>query len=234
MVAARWQCLRCGHVAPYIESAVCTSCGCECFLPYEKPLPGAKLSELRKQTRGRAIDAPIARALGGWLTPDASILIYGVPGAGKSTEAARLAGELAGPCLFLDREMGEATARATWERAGVSLSRVRRVVPETGTEAVDAARSMGARVVVVDSVQMMPGGWRTVARLRTAARRLILVSQVNAKGKPAGSMAGSHWVEAVCEVEKARVVGKKCRWAIEQTADRPPLPDQTERPRSDR
>src|ERR1700720_4844891 len=97
------------------------------------------------------------RVLGGGLVPGSVTLIGGDPGIGKSTLMLQSAAALtaAGPVLYATGEESLKQVALRGRRLGLQDAAAR-LIAETGVEEiVGVATSLGARVLIVDSIQTM-------------------------------------------------------------------------------
>lgn len=183
-------------------------------------------------------DALIARALGG-VVPGSLLLLWGLPGAGKSTLAAELAAHLAhrfrGLCYWLDMEqLNGGLIKACFSRTGAPTDRLRVVrpddspaaqqIPITWREALAVIPRSPRTVVVVDSLQTWAESHREQAALLRAARNLrvephtvgptvLVISHATKKGDAAGRNTNQHSGDANITVEPSRITVTKCRWS---------------------
>lgn len=128
-------------------------------------------------------------------------LWMGRPGAGKSRLAMRMGTDV-GITAYLSLEMSEPVLLGTARSCGADLSRL---WPYYDTRALLRDLPLVCpSVVIVDSVQELRNK-RAFSQLigwcRTAPGSLILVSQVNTEGQPAGGMSVPHGVDAVFDVQ---------------------------------
>lgn len=163
-------------------------------------------------------------ALGGGAVVPSSWLLSGVPGAGKSVLAARLAAAaaraLSRRLLFVSAEMEAPGARTVAEIAGCDLSRLDIwPAPELSEVERYCAREKPGGVVV-DSIQRLAvDGERTgseaaieavaiacVSMARDSGAVLIAISHATKEGKAAGSLSVAHDVDVVGWLEDRRVL----------------------------
>jgi len=173
--------------------------------------------------------APLAVALGG-IVRSASVLVGGEPGAGKSTEVARLCCALGWRAIYLDAEMTGAEWRACFQRVAKStrwIEQVRRMKADGWEGALRALHDLRPPLAVVDSLhRFAPTDAQRLdflKGLRTVAERgalVLVIGQANAQGEIAGWTSFDHEVRAIAIVTKEAVRGIKCRWAPETTAPR--------------
>jgi len=211
---------------------LCLVCGVEAVGPVEDPpavaLPYADAGD--EDEEKIPCSAPLALALGGVVVRKASVLIGGEPGAGKSTEAARLCCALGWRAIYLDAEMSGGEWRDTFAHAGATerqRERVRRMTAEDWQGALRCLEDLRPALAVVDSLHRFaprdPERLDFLKGLRSVAARgslVLVIAQANAKGEIAGWTAFEHEVRAVVIVTKEAVRGSKCRWAPESTAAR--------------
>ena len=155
------------------------------------------------------------RVLGGGLVAGSVTLLGGDPGIGKSTLLLQAATGLSDqtPVLYAagEESLDQIAMRA--ERLGLKADRAQ-LIAETSVEAVvEIARSLGARVVVIDSIQTMyteaveasPGAVTqlretTAALVRFAKESgaaVILIGHVTREGTIAGPRVLEHMVDTV-------------------------------------
>jgi len=163
--------------------------------------------------------AELDRVLGGGLVPGSVTLIGGDPGIGKSTLMLQAAAALnsQGPVLYATGEESLKQVALRARRLGLADATAR-LIAETGVEAiVGAATALGARVLIVDSIQTMyseriesaPGA---VSQLRECTAELVrfakagstavlLVGHVTKEGQIAGPRVLEHMVDTVLYFE---------------------------------
>lgn len=178
-----------------------------------------------KPDRTIRLASPLAQAFGGRLPLVGVVLVSGVPKAGKSTQAARVALELLARgwiAQLADGEMSEGRAHDTWAR-GVpegdtsSLSRVERVHVRTMADVRAAVKRSRPRVVVLDSLHAVCDGGdraRELKELAHTARELwIVIGQARGDGRVHGGHALEHWADGVAVVTREGIEVVGCRWA---------------------
>ncbi|MBE0590897.1 MAG: DNA repair protein RadA, partial [Gemmatimonadales bacterium] len=158
--------------------------------------------------------------LGGGIVPGSLVLVGGEPGIGKSTLLLQCAGRLEGggvPTIYVSGEESVEQVRLRADRLAEDASAVR-VLPEVRVEAILAqARSLEARIVIVDSIQTMytedlEGAPGNVGQVRECASRLmrfakesgasvLLVGHVTRGGVIAGPKTLEHMVDTVLYFE---------------------------------
>jgi len=163
--------------------------------------------------------AELDRVLGGGLVLGSVTLIGGDPGIGKSTLMLQAAAALntLGPVLYATGEesLNQVALRA--RRLGLAEATARLIAATGVEEIVTVAGSLGARVLIVDSIQTMhseriesaPGA---VAQLRECTAELVrfakasgtavlLVGHVTKEGQIAGPRVLEHMVDTVLYFE---------------------------------
>ena len=175
----------------------------------------AVVAEPRLATGSGELD----RVLGGGLVAGSVTLIGGDPGIGKSTLMLQAAAALnsVGPVLYATGEESLQQVALRARRLGLEAATAR-LMTETGVEEiVGAAAALGARVLIVDSIQTMhserieaaPGA---VSQLRECTAELVrfakssgtavlLVGHVTKEGQIAGPRVLEHLVDTVLYFE---------------------------------
>ncbi|HEX4601827.1 MAG TPA: DNA repair protein RadA [Gemmatimonadales bacterium] len=171
-------------------------------------------------TRWRTGLAEFDYVLGGGIVPGSVTLVGGEPGIGKSTLLLQCAARLehAGvPTLYVSGEESPEQIRLRADRLAVDAGAVP-VLGETRLEAIEHhARGVGARVVLVDSIQTtyttaLEGAPGNVGQVRECAARLmrlakeagpavLLVGHVTKGGGIAGPKTLEHIVDTVLYFE---------------------------------
>jgi len=216
------RCPECGAWASMTEAGAAPTARTSRSSPAIAPVPFADVAgtDAERATTGLG---ELDRVLGGGLVPGAVVLVGGEPGIGKSTLALQAAASLAqrgATALYVSAEESVAQLRLRGDRIG-AVSRRLLVLGESDTDtAVDAMRSSGASLMVVDSIQAVrcadvdsvPG---SVAQVREAASRFValakatgvpvfLVGHVTKDGALAGPRALEHAVDTVLQFEGDR------------------------------
>lgn len=163
------------------------------------------------------------RLFGGGLLPGSVTLLYGEPGAGKSTllsQVALAAASRGTTVLVVAAEESAAQVRLRTERLGAIPDSLLICATTSLDEALLAAESRDADLVIVDSIQAVrasdvagPSG--SINQLRTAAERLvalakhrgpavIVVGHVTKDGEIAGPRSLEHMVDTVVAFEGDR------------------------------
>lgn len=160
------------------------------------------------------------RLLGGGPAVGSTLLLFGVPGAGKSSEALRLAGAVAqatnARALVLSSEMPPPLLASYCARLGVPLERVDLWHGHAWRRA-RASLSPVYRAIVVDSLQPYARSADAIkgvlADLEAASRAVrIVVARVNKRGEPSGVRDLDHDVDAVARVLKRTIQLTKSRF----------------------
>jgi DNA repair protein RadA/Sms len=179
-------------------------------------LAAAAVVETPRLTTG---SMELDRVLGGGLVSGSVTLIGGDPGIGKSTLMLQAAAALnaLGPVLYATGEESLQQVALRGRRLGLQDA-TPRLIAETGVEEiVGVATSLGARVLIVDSIQTMhseriesaPGA---VSQLRECTAELVrfakasgtavlLVGHVTKEGQIAGPRVLEHMVDTVLYFE---------------------------------
>ena len=192
--------------------------------------------------------ALLSRALGG-IVPGSVILLWGLPGAGKSTLAAELAAQLAqrfeGLCYWLDMEqLNGGLIKACFTRTGSTTDRLRVVHPDdtpdphrlpiTWRDALAIIPRSPRAVVVVDSLQTWAESHREQTALMRSLRTLrpssrstgptvIAISHATKKGDAVGRNTNQHSGDTNVTVDVTSITVTKCRWTpCPRSLPRPP------------
>ena len=181
--------------------------------------PALNSESLTEAPRLATGSGELDRVLGGGLVPGSVTLIGGDPGIGKSTLMLQAAASLnaLGPVLYATGEESLRQVALRARRLGLE-SATARLIAETGVaDVLAAAENLGARVLIVDSIQTMratgidaaPGA---VSQLREATAELtrfakqsgtavLLVGHVTKDGQIAGPRVLEHMVDTVLYFE---------------------------------
>jgi DNA repair protein RadA/Sms len=163
--------------------------------------------------------AELDRVLGGGLVAGSVTLIGGDPGIGKSTLMLQAAASLnsVGPVLYATGEESLQQVALRARRLGLEQATARLIAATDVEEIVGVASSLGARVLIVDSIQTVhaahvdsaPGA---VSQLRECTAELVrfakasgtavlLVGHVTKEGQIAGPRVLEHMVDTVLYFE---------------------------------
>jgi DNA repair protein RadA/Sms len=163
--------------------------------------------------------AELDRVLGGGLVLGSVTLIGGDPGIGKSTLMLQAAAALnaSGPVLYATGEESLKQVALRARRLGLEAATARLITETCVEEVVGAASSLGAQVLIVDSIQTMhservdaaPGA---VSQLRESTAEpvrfakasgtaVLLVGHVTKEGQIAGPRVLEHMVDTVLYFE---------------------------------
>jgi DNA repair protein RadA/Sms len=229
-------CQNCGASSPKWQGQ-CAACGAWNTLIAELQSSNPRKSSGSPRAAGPDVSASLAaeavveqprlstgsseldRVLGGGLVPGSATLIGGDPGIGKSTLMLQAAAALqpAGPVLYATGEESLKQVALRARRLGLEAATARLIAETCVEDIVGAARSLGARVLVVDSIQTMhsdridaaPGA---VSQLRECTAELVrfakasgtavlLVGHVTKEGQIAGPRVLEHMVDTVLYFE---------------------------------
>ncbi len=179
-------------------------------------LAAEAVAESARLTTG---SAELDRVLGGGLVPGSVSLIGGDPGIGKSTLMLQAAAALnaSGAVLYATGEESLKQVALRGRRLGLEAATARLLAETCVEEIVGAASSLGAHVLIVDSIQTMyserveaaPGA---VSQLRECTAELVrfakasgtavlLVGHVTKEGQIAGPRVLEHMVDTVLYFE---------------------------------
>lgn len=216
--SVKWagQCPDCGAWNTMSETAVAVA----------RPVAAAAVAATRLgalpddvEARHRTGFAEFDRVLGGGLVPGAVTLLGGDPGVGKSTLLQQVSAQLM-QGLTVCYATGEESLRQIGQRSlrlGLDASAMN-LLADTALENVLAqARSCGASVLVIDSIQTMtceelPSAPGSVAQLREGVGRIVqfakqnevavfLIGHVTKEGAIAGPRVVEHMVDTVLYFE---------------------------------
>jgi DNA repair protein RadA/Sms len=227
-------CQNCGASSPKWQGQ-CAACGEWNTLIAEPMRPksrsgapasyaGGELATVASQSVEETPRAPtgsseLDRVLGGGLVPGSVTLIGGDPGIGKSTLMLQAAAALnqSGPVLYATGEESLKQVALRARRLGLKDAAAALIAETCVQEIVGAATALGARVLIIDSIQTMrcdgveaaPGA---VSQLRESAAELVrfakssgtavlLVGHVTKDGQIAGPRVLEHMVDTVLYFE---------------------------------
>jgi predicted ATP-dependent serine protease len=145
---------------------------------------------------------------GGGLAETSCTLIFGPDGKGKSRAALRIVGALQSS-LFISLEMPIELAVDTARHAGADLRGMDVVDELDGWE----REAEGKRAILLDSISVTGRGWSgLLERFRkwaTTTRGLvIIIAQVNARGRVLGPNALRHWPDYVIRASGGSSLGR--------------------------
>jgi DNA repair protein RadA/Sms len=159
------------------------------------------------------------RVLGGGLVPGAVVLLGGDPGVGKSTLLQQVAAHLSDAQAVL-YATGEESLRQIGQRSqrlGLSARSLQLLADTSLENVLEQAGVLGARVVVVDSIQTMtstdlPSAPGSLAQLRECVGRVVqfakrnevsvfIIGHVTKEGAIAGPRVVEHMVDTVLYFE---------------------------------
>ncbi|MCU0976051.1 MAG: DNA repair protein RadA [Steroidobacteraceae bacterium] len=226
-------CSSCGAEAPRWQGQ-CPACGEWNTLSafHEKPAsrrpqragapPAAAMLEVLEAGEDARLVTGLAefdRVLGGGLVPGSVSLIGGDPGIGKSTLLLQAAAALAPgvPVLYATGEESARQVGLRAQRLGLAGAPLRLIAETAVEQIVEQAGAMGARVLVIDSIQTMTASnveaaAGSVSQLRECAAQLVahakstgtavlLIGHVTKEGVIAGPRLLEHMVDAVLYFE---------------------------------
>ncbi|MDE1921830.1 MAG: DNA repair protein RadA [Gammaproteobacteria bacterium] len=228
-------CQNCGATSPKWQGQ-CATCGEWNTLSAESRRPGTVAGRAAAPSRAQPTSTLAAessaaparlgtgsteldRVLGGGLVEGSVTLLGGDPGIGKSTLMLQAAAGLcaAGTVLYATGEESLQQVALRGSRLGLDGAAARLLAETCVEEIIAAASSVGARIVIVDSIQTMyservesaPGA---VAQLRectamlvrhakTSGTAVLLVGHVTKEGQIAGPRVLEHMVDTVLYFE---------------------------------
>ncbi|MBM4197142.1 MAG: DNA repair protein RadA [Gammaproteobacteria bacterium] len=224
-------CSKCGGASVKWQGQ-CPVCGeWNCLEVAVRPDPAAtrlaaqatapRLGEVAPSPQERTASgfAEFDRVLGGGLVSGSVVLVGGVPGIGKSTLLLQVAAAVGSACptLYVSGEESSEQVAMRARRLGVDTSAVRVLAASLVEDVIAAARSIGARCLIIDSIQTMgselqPSAPGSPNQLRDSATRLIqfakstgtaviLIGHVTKEGLIAGPRLLEHMVDAVLYFE---------------------------------
>lgn len=167
--------------------------------------------------------AEFSRVLGGGVVPGSLVLIGGDPGIGKSTlllEVAGLMAESTSPVLYVSGEESTRQIKMRADRLGVQADHLY-LLTETNLDYIlEHIQNLGARIVVIDSIQtvyleQLTSAAGSISQVRECAARLqglakssgaaiFLVGHVTKEGAIAGPRVLEHIVDVVLYLEGDR------------------------------
>lgn len=228
--AVAFVCVACGVSSPK-WAGQCPGCGAWNSLEPARAAPASqrssgppdvrRLGEIKLGTAARMATGigELDRVLGGGLVPGSVILIGGAPGIGKSTLLLQVAGASHGkwPTLYVSGEESAEQVALRAHRLGLDADTLTILAATDVEDVADAARQLGVRCLIIDSIQTMyarnvPSAPGSPNQLRESAARLIqlakssgivvvLVGHVTKEGVIAGPRMLEHMVDAVVYFE---------------------------------
>lgn len=221
-MSSSFRCIECGAVWDR-HWPTCASCFRQgCVIPFSSrpraavdSLPGASTARALARMAWQTVEHPgVYESLK--LGAGALVEVSGLPGAGKSSWACRLADAVTGPVLLVAAEEGLSPSLA----ARLLRCKVRRddfhvITRATVDAAVGYARKVQAVSLVIDSVQ--EAAWtaselRHVLAVCDSVQLLVAVLQVTKQGLPAGAMALQHEADVCVSVESMHWTLTKSRY----------------------
>lgn len=232
---SRFVCQSCGHSAPKWLGK-CPDCGEwnsfveEAVQEQPKGVRHKARTTTAQVRRLTEVESPKAKrtatgireldlVLGGGIVPGSVTLVGGEPGIGKSTLLLQVAGlaDSAGPILYVAGEESPEQAKLRADRLGVASESIYMLAETDVESAIEAARSLPASMVIVDSIQSMAhgaieSGAGSISQVRTCAEGLthlaksdgmpvFLVGHVTKEGSIAGPRVLEHMVDTVLYFE---------------------------------
>jgi AAA domain len=160
----------------------------------------------------------------------ALVVLWGPPGGGKSTMAARWLDAVAGPVLYVSHEEGLGpTLASRLKRLGIGRRDFKLLGRANVDQVVAEIRRHRPVAVAIDSVQA--GTWeasdlRHLLALHPRLGAVIAVCQVNAKGQPEGKRGLIHEADLSIRVEGMAATATKNRYSeiTNGTSNVPVLP----------
>jgi DNA repair protein RadA/Sms len=159
------------------------------------------------------------RVLGGGIVPGAVVLLGGDPGVGKSTLLQQVSAQLSAELDVL-YATGEESLRQVGQRAqrlGLDASRLQLLADTSLDNVLSQASSVGATVMIIDSIQTMasaelPSAPGSVVQLRECVGRIVqfakqrevavfIIGHVTKEGAIAGPRVVEHMVDTVLYFE---------------------------------
>jgi predicted ATP-dependent serine protease len=232
---AAWTCIDCATRYP-TRVAWCSYCSSQGRVVLIGQRPSAAIDQ-----EPESADAASLAALAGEPVPvraypmiltghGALAVLWGVPGGGKSTMAARWLNAVQGPVLYVSHEEGLGpTIAARLKRLGISRRDFRLIGRANVDQVVAEIRRSRPVAVAIDSVQA--GVWeasdlRHLLALHPRLSTILAVCQVNAKGAPEGRRGLIHEADLAVHVEGMAATVTKSRYSeiTNGTNDLPVLP----------
>ncbi len=228
--AVAFVCSECGSSSPKWVGQ-CPGCGAWNSLDAASATPVARrqslvppvrrLGEIEAGTSVRMATGigELDRVLGGGLVPGSVVLVGGAPGIGKSTLLLQVAGANHGewPTLYVSGEESAEQVALRARRLGLAADTLTVLAATDVDDVVEAARRLGVRCLVIDSIQTMyvrevssaPGSpnqlressARLIQLAKSSGIAVVLVGHVTKEGVIAGPRMLEHMVDAVVYFE---------------------------------
>lgn len=228
--AVAFVCSECGGSSPKWVGQ-CPGCGAwntleaASAVSVVKRSPGAphvrRLGEIEAGTSIRMATGigELDRVLGGGLVPGSVVLVGGAPGIGKSTLLLQVAGANHGswPTLYVSGEESAEQVALRARRLGLAADALTVLAATDVDDVIEAARRLGVRCLVIDSIQTMyvregssaPGSpnqlressARLIQLAKSSGIAVVLVGHVTKEGVIAGPRMLEHMVDAVVYFE---------------------------------
>lgn len=212
----KWSCGECG--VTYDEKMpMCSACWSQCIWPV--PLQNDRVLWTSAGRRGIRRAGELRRPAGeytrwkdlGKLPEHWKMLVYGAPGAGKSTFASLLADDFR-TGLYVAHEEGDESIADRVQRleiANMYLSDAAKY-----TEILADLEDLGGEVdiLALDSITSMGLSVEKFSMLSGQASRIVAVAQITKDGNFAGTQAYAHLADVVLEVSGMQVRVEKNRY----------------------
>ena len=217
----RWKCISCG--AQYTaHHPACTSCWAQGQIvpSFQRSvadvdyLPGAASArEIARMTWHQIAHATYPELV---LGAKSMLMVFGAPGSGKSTFAARLCDSIPGPCVYVSGEEGISPSLACrLDRCAVRRDDFLVLARASVDHVVEAARRRKTTSLCIDSVAECV--WRAdelrhLLEVLPLLDVLIAVVQINKAGEPLGRQAIGHESDVTVSCQEMLWSLKKSRY----------------------
>ena len=205
-----WTCIDCGTAYP-ARVVWCAHCGAQGRVVLLGRRPGAEIDSAPEAATAESLailaaaPRPVAAYPAILSGHGALVVLWGPPGGGKSTMAARWLDGIRGPVLFVSCEEGLGpTLAARLARLGIARPTFHLLGRATVDQVAQEIGRTRAVAVAIDSVQAAawePAELRHLLALSPRVETLMAVCQVNAKGLPEGRRALTHEADVAVNVE---------------------------------